>query len=367
MTFLVHAALTERLGCHFRLSKSRLVSLAILIIGVAQSRTVNLSHLAVFLPGFALQASNYRRLQRFFQFVRLDTDRMAALVVQMLDLGRPKCLALDRTNWQIGSAHVNILVLAIVTRRFRIPLLWTLLPGKGNSDTACRIALIKRYLALFDASSITMLLADREFIGAQWIEFLNENNIKFVIRVRSDLSLTFKNGDTWSFATLLHNRRARKVLATGEGYLSATDERSRHLLRYAAKQLACDEWLIVITNRMDAKRALNDYRKRWAIECLFGDAKTRGLNLEDTHMRSPEKLSCLLVIATLAMVWAYRCASKTMGMKAIKRKAHGRREKSWFRLGLDTLRRWIANHSENAAIAFNTPLHSMHRKLILKG
>jgi Transposase DDE domain len=362
MSLPLHTALSERLGFHFTLGKSRLLSLAILIIGLAQSRTVNLSHLAVFLPGSALPASNYRRLQRFFQFVKLDTDRMAVLVVQLLNLERPKCLALDRTNWKIGSADVNILVLAIVTRRFRIPLLWTFLPHQGNSGTACRIALMKRYLALFDASSITMLLADREFIGAQWMDFLNDNNIKFVIRVKSDLCLTLENGQTWSFSTLLRNKRARKSPATGEGYLNGTDAPSKHRLRYAAKQLADDDWLIIITNRKDAARALNDYRKRWAIECLFGDAKTRGLNLEDTHMRSPQKLSCLLVIVTLSIAWAYRCATKTMGMKAIPRKAHGRREKSWFRVGFDTLRGWIANAIENALNVWNLAVPVRPRK-----
>ena len=34
------------------------------------------------------------------------------------------------------------------------------------------------------------------------------------------------------------------------------------------------------TNWQDNSRAFNDYRKRWAIERLFGGAKTRGLNLE---------------------------------------------------------------------------------------
>jgi hypothetical protein len=155
------------LSTHFALSKSRLLSLVVLIARLAQSRTVNLAHLASHLPGPALYASNHRRLQRFFQFVRLDTDCMALLVVQMLNLERPKCLALDRTNWKIGCTDVNILVLAVVTRRFRVPLLWTFLPHQGNSDTGHRIALMRRYLALFDAASITMLLADREFIGAE--------------------------------------------------------------------------------------------------------------------------------------------------------------------------------------------------------
>lgn len=130
-----HSVLIETLGLHFGLGKSRLVTLAVLIAGLVQSRTVNLSHLAVHLCGSARPASKYRRLQRFFQFVRLDQAVAARLVVHMLNLERPKYLALDRTNWKLGSRDVNILMLAILTRRFRVPLLFTLLPHQGNSDT----------------------------------------------------------------------------------------------------------------------------------------------------------------------------------------------------------------------------------------
>jgi hypothetical protein len=348
----IQTTLMLTLSAHFALSKSRLSSLAALITGLAQSRTVNLSHLASHLPGRALHASHYRRLQRFFQFVRLDGNRLALLVVQMLNLQRPKCLALDRTNWKIGSTDVNILMLAIVTRRFRVPLLWTLLPHQGCSDIGQRIALMRRYLALFDASSITMLLADREFIGAEWMDFLTENNIKFVIRAKSDMTMMLEDGRVWSFQSLLRRKRGRRSPATGQGHLNGTFAPARHPVNFASKRLRDNEWLIVVTNRDDPRQALNDYRKRWAIECLFGDAKSRGLNLEDTRIRSHDKLSCLLVVVTLAMVWAYRCATKTMGMKAIRTKTHGRREKSWFRVGLDALRNWIANAPETAADAW---------------
>ncbi|MDR2856886.1 MAG: hypothetical protein LBV50_03455, partial [Novosphingobium sp.] len=77
--------------------------MAVLVMGLAQSRTVNLTHLACHLPGRASHASGYRRLRCFFQHVRLDSDRMALLVVSMLNLSCKKCLALDRTNWKVGT------------------------------------------------------------------------------------------------------------------------------------------------------------------------------------------------------------------------------------------------------------------------
>lgn len=350
----LRAALMATLSGQFSLSKSRLETLASLLIAMVSNRTVNLTHAACHLPGEAVHASRYRRLQRFFQHVRLDQDAVAQLVMGMLNLNRPVPLALDRTNWRIGSTNINILVLAVVTRRFRVPLMWTLLAHQGNSDTGQRIALMKRYLALFGAASIQWLLADREFVGARWMDFLNENNIPFAIRVKESLSIVLDGGKTVSLATLLRHRRARRLIHCFEGRLAETATP----VRVAIKQLKTDEWLIVMTNRGDAAAALNAYRKRWRIECLFGDAKTRGLNLEDTRLTHPGKLATLLGILALAIGWAYRCATQAMGRRAIARKTHGRREKSWFRVGFDALRTSLLASCELAARAWTNRCQS---------
>ncbi len=93
-------------------------------------------------------------------------------------------------------------------------------------------------------------------------------------------------------------------------------------------------------------------QRRWAVECLFADARTRGLNIEDTHITHPDKLATLLVVVALAVTWAYQCATKTMGRKTMRRKTHARREKSWFRTGLDALRNWILYQPQKALQAW---------------
>ena len=180
------------------------------------------------------------------------------------------------------------------------------------------------------------------------MDFLNENNIPFAIRVKESLSIVLENGKVCSLRTLLRHRRARSVVHCFEGRLHETATP----VRVAIKQLKTDEWLIVMTNRGNAAAVLNAYRKRWRIECLFGDAKTRGLNLEDTRLTHPGKLATLLGILAMAIGWAYRCATQTMGHRAIARKTHGRREKSWFRVGLDALRTSLMASCEIALSAW---------------
>ena len=276
--------------------------------------------------------------------MRLDGEVAARLIVRMLTFGRPKLLALDRTNWKLGQADVNGLVLAIVTRRFRGPLMWTLLEHAGCSDTGQRIALMRRYLRLFGASCVEVLLADRECVGGEWLECLCKNNVPFAIRLKEDMLIRLDDGTRRQFRTLLRKRRR----GVWEGWLNGIEVTPPNRLRFAAKRIQDGEWLIVATSLNDAGRALNLYRRRWGVEGLFADTKSRGLNIEDTHITDPDKLTTLLVVVALAVTGAYRGATRVRGMKAICRKTHGRRGRSWFRTGLDALRNWIIHQPDRA-------------------
>ncbi|MGI9492471.1 MAG: IS4 family transposase, partial [Geminicoccaceae bacterium] len=321
-------ALIQTLSAHLDLGKSRLLTLSWLIIGLVNARTVNLSHLAAQCPGDAKVSSSYRRLQRFFQFVTLDGDWLAKAVIKLLKLRAPWVLCIDRTNWSIGCLEVNILMLAIATRRFRIPLMWTILDKAGSSNQDERIALMQRYLSLFGAASIAWFLADREFIGAQWLRFLLKNNVLFAIRVKENSRVCLENGRCYQLKSLLRKSAGLKRLRKRRGRLLTMDEDLGLPLRFAAKRLKTGELLIVATNG-PAKNALNAYRRRWQIECLFGDSKTRGFNMEDTRLTLPKKLDTLLVVVTLSMTWTYACATAVKGKAAIKTKTHGYRAQSW--------------------------------------
>jgi hypothetical protein len=344
-------ALKLTLSSQLDLSKSRLETLALLILGLINGRTVNLSHVASQLSGSALIKSGYRRLQRFFQFVQLDGDWLAQLTVKRLAFKPPWVLCLDRTNWKVGRRDVNILMLAIATRRIRIPLMWTMLDKSGASSQGERIELMQRYLAVFGPGSIGWLLADREFIGAEWMKFLLENNILFVIRVKESHYISHDDGRSYQLKSLLRTRKNARRLLARPGRLAAMIDGPGMPLTFAAKRLRDGELLIVATNG-PTNKALDAYKKRWQVECLFGDSKTRGLNMEDTRLTDPAKLDTLLIVITLAMTWAYNTATAAHGGGAIKKRAHGYRYKSWFRIGFDLVRNWILHQPDNAAASW---------------
>ena len=343
--------LISTLSVHLELGKSRLTTLAWLVLGLVNARTVNLSHIASQFSGPAQVSSSYRRVQRFFQYVSLDGDEMARCVIKFLGVRAPWYLALDRTNWKVGRRDVNILVLAVITRRVRLPLMWTVLDRDGASTSAECIALLRRYLALFGAPSIRLLLCDREFIGQDWMRYLLQNNVLFAIRVKKDAHVVLDDGRQYQMRSLLRKRDGAELLAARRGHVLALADSGLPPIRFAAKRLTDGQLLIVATN-ISPKKALSAYRKRWCIECLFGDSKTRGLNMEDTRLTDPAKLNTLLVVITLAMAWAYTCARALKGRKEINKAKHGYRRKSWFRCGFDQLRKWLLHQPDKAIEAW---------------
>ena len=170
----------------------------------------------------------------------------------------------------------------------------------------------------------------------------------FAIRLKEHAIVRLQDGHTYHLGSLLRTRRKAKHILDQPGRFNTRTDRFGWPLTFIAKRLPDGEFLILATNG-PAAAALNTYRKRWQIECLFGDSKTRGLNMEDTRITDPDKLSTLLVIVTLAITWAHVSALADQAGAAIKRRAHGYRCKSWFRTGLDNLRNWILYKPHKAA------------------
>ena len=249
-----HRAITALRGIlrpHLNLSKSQLETLCLMVIGMISARTVNLSHVASERPSEALIASTYRRLQRFFQHVRLAPDWSAPLVIRLLGLKGRWRLALDRTQWKVGAKDVNILMLAVLTPRFRVPLMWSLIEGAGTSDSEARIALMRRYLALFGAASVELLLADREFMGVRWLGFLNESKVPFAVRMKGKLIVTTEDGRALRLDSLLRTCRKKRVFRAD----LSRDPDHPLTLNVAAKRLKDGELLIVVSNTRPAQHS----------------------------------------------------------------------------------------------------------------
>lgn len=339
----IEQTLLENLPWH----KARIKFVTRFLLALFAARTVNLAKLATAFSGRAKEESNYKRLQRFLHHFELPYAQLAEFVVKLLGVPGPYTLALDRTNWKAGAVDLNILMLSIVYRGIGFPVVWLVLPQAGNSDTLERETVMEIFINLFGAPNIACLLGDREFVGQRWFRFLKKHRIQYQMRLRRN--------------TLVRNARGKLVQAWR---LFAATRVNQMLVIPQARQmwglelflsgcyLGDGEYLILVgPELLDAPHT--EYKKRWGIETLFGALKSRGFNLEDTHLQDPERLSRLLALLALAFTWAFVVGAWQAVVKELKLKKHGYPPKSIFRLGLNMLCRLVTNLEHFDLVGWN--------------
>jgi len=314
-------------------NKARVTFFVSFIIALCKVQSVCFNKLAQGFEGKAKVESNMRRIQRFFANFVVDTNLIAKLIFCLLPEKPPYRLCLDRTNWKYGVANINILMLSIAYQGMAIPILWTMLPKRGNSNTHERRELIKRFLDLFGEECIEAFLADREFIGDDWFRELIHNQIPFYIRIRGNMWLTIPGkGPTkafWLFNSLPLNTafHYHKIVSIDGQlvYLSGMKVLNRE---------GKIEYVIVASFKHDPL-ALIKYKDRWQIETMFKAFKSGGFNFEDTHLTDPERIAKLIALVCVAFIWVYLIGiSRNNNGNPIKIKNHGRRAYSLFKFGL---------------------------------
>jgi hypothetical protein len=335
---MVQAVFTEVLTWN----RARIHFLSNFIIALIKVKTVNLVEIATAFAGPAKKDSKYRRIKRFFKDFVIDPADLARLIGRLLPIPAGHwVLVMDRTNWQFGQTHINILMLGVAYQGIAFPLLWMLLPKTGNSNTTERIQLMDRFLKLFPVDTIAFFCADREFIGKAWFIYLLKTPIRFRIRIRENMLVSNARGHLVAAKTLFRG------LGVGEyRCLEGRRQVRGQSLYVIGLRLADGTYLIVVTDHAP-DTALEDYAKRWEIETLFGCFKSRGFRFEETHMTDPERLSKLIGLLALAFCWAYRTGEWLQAQQPIPIKKHGRKAISIFRYGFDYLREIVLNMAEN--------------------
>ena len=319
-----------------KMNLARIKFFGLFISALCKVQTVCFEKLAVSFETRTSSDSSLRRIQRFMAGYVLDTDLIARLVFALLPHEPPYRLSLDRTNWKFGSTNINILALAVVYDGVAFPLLFTMMPKFGNSSTVERIELIQRYIGLFGKGSIDCLLADREFVGKYWLDYLNLNRIRYHIRIRENFWVTVpKNGHrvkaAWMFTHLQFNQQSfhSGIVEIKGQYCYLSGSKIKNKDGQPGLQI------IVSFNEPDQGQSL--YKERWQVETAFRALKTSGFNIEDTHLTEMERIAKLLALVMVAFVWAYKAGIFLDIIRPIKIKKHGRRAKSLFKYGLNYL------------------------------
>ena len=163
------------------------------MIALVKVQTVNFEKFSHAFDTKAQSDSSLRHIQRFIANYSLDANLIARLVFSLLPKQKKYILSIDRSNWKFGQVNINIFMLGVVYKGVAFPLLFTMLPKRGNFNSQERIDLINRFIILFGRNVMESILADREFVGSKWLDYLNYNEIRYYIRNNFKVFLPHKN------------------------------------------------------------------------------------------------------------------------------------------------------------------------------
>ena len=342
----ITSVLSDHLGWH----RARLKFMARFTSALLRLTTTNLSKIALALKAGVQLESNYRRIQRFLSDYDMDFTMLARLLVHLVPERPPYVVALDRTEWHFGQTPVNVLMVGIAHRGICFPITWSVLPAGGSSGAGEQTKVLERFLAAVDPASIKAVVADREFISAEWLGRLQSHEIPFAVRLRSSRRIGLVSQDSLREGPALPGRMFARPLQLGEErvldgecHLSGT-EGEQIAARVVVRRIAPatsrtdDQFLILAAWGVDPSGATALYRRRWEIETMFGALKSRGFDLEKTHLTDPGKVRRLVGLLALAFCWTHLVGEKRAFCQGRPpTKTHGRPERSLFRYGLDWL------------------------------
>lgn len=301
------------------------------LVALLTARKISLHHVANLMPGEQNPEANRQQMRRCLDHETLTQPVWTRAITALLPKGK-WILALDRTEWRRGDTTLNLLVLAVVVHGCAVPVLWSVLPNPGASDTAERQDLLQQFLRLFGRERLRFVTADREFIGQDWIGWLLERKVPFRIRIKAGEYLlhadgTEKRGSQW-FASRSCRCKPRPMELWG---LS---------VYVGGKYLHGKEYLIVISNGQGD--LLSEYRLRWKIETLFQALKGRGFDLESCRLSQERRLSGWFGFLSLGLCWCLKVGRFLDETAPLPLKKHGRRAFSVFGRGLCELQSLLA-------------------------
>ena len=253
--------------------------------------------------------------RRMLDNIKISNSEFAHTIIDMFDITRYE-LVIDRTNWSYGHCDFNLLILSVIWNNISFPIYWISLDKKGgNSDSLERISLINWFIDSFGADNIIHILADREFPADEFINYLVEYNIKFIFRTKSSILVNNENKKV-KLKSLFPDLHRIPNKTKAEAFVRRA---YNHRLYLSARLNQKNEIVYIISNHFH-KDNLEIYRKRWTIEAMFAKFKTKGLNLESTHLMKQHRVHNLFYIMTIAYCIFCKLGHFANKVKSIKTK-----------------------------------------------
>jgi hypothetical protein len=330
----------------------RLNTLAGLVSGIVGSSCAHLPKIAQKVPDNTKKESRVKRFSRWIDNEYIEYSCYYLPYVEGLLGGlahQPLLLAMDGS--EMGRQCMTLMVSVIYKKR-ALPIAWIVVQGSsGHFAEEAHIALIERVQAIVPQGCDVIFLGDGEFDGTTLQATLTAYGWEYVCRTAKNAQVC-DQGDQFS----LHEVDVQPGNCIGLHDVSLTHQAYGPVLAIAWWKAECPDPIYLVTNMVLVAEACYWYEKRFRIETFFSDQKSRGFNMQKSHISNPERLSRLMIAACLAYIWIIYLgvvAKRDGWVKIVHRT--DRCDLSLFQLGLGLLEHFLNEHLF-IPVAFHMPI-----------
>jgi hypothetical protein len=318
-----------------------LETLASMITGIILSKSCQLPKIAGKVPGEVHPDSREKQMSRWVQnahitfglyflpFVQPLLERLAAV--------RPLVLVMDGSA--VARGCVTLMVSVLYARR-AIPVGWLVIEGaKGHFPTATHLALLREVKTLVPETATVIFLGDGEFDSPELQAELASYEWEYACRTAKNIQIGLD--EVWSSLADLQVTPGQRVFRKGVWF---TKDAYGPVMVIAWWEKRYQEPSYWVSNMTSVQRACDWYRKRMHIETFFSDQKSRGFQLDKSHLSDPDRVNRLMLAACLAYLWVIylgTVAQQGDWLSRIHRRS--RCDLSLFQLGLRLLH-YLLNH-----------------------
>lgn len=331
----------------------RLNILAAMITGIVRSQSSHLEKIARKIPTKTQIESRIKSCTRFNQNDNVDAETFFIPFIQPLiaSLAASGVITLAMDGSVTGNKCMTLLV-SIIYRKRAIPITWLTIKGsKGHLSESIHLDLFERARCLFPADCNIVFLGDGEFDGQQLQQAIIDAGWEYVCRTARNRIIV--DGEDKFSLSEINISQGECIDIQNVGFTHAAYPVGMVIVWWCK---GYDKPIYLVSNMGCVREACHWYRRRFCIETFFSDQKSRGFNLQRSHLSDPKRIERFMIATCLAYIWIIYLGVKVRDNRYVMKMIHrvDRCDLSLFQLGIRYLE-YLLNQERQIPFSFILP------------
>lgn len=304
VAYVAAAIETDLKERNFSLRRTQISGLADLAASALACGSANTAEWINVLPRQCDMKSRERYISRFLANKHIsNVEVMAGFIPELIEMqaqqGMTVVIMLDQSK---VIDNFECLMMSLRVGERAIPIAWRTVETKGAIGFDIQQELLNDVLKCIPDGANILLAADRFYGTRALVQWCKDNSWQYRIRLKGNTIFEYEGmrvspneAMECKMDALIGVKFNKSECVTNIGILWEEGH---------------DEPWFIAMDCVPSKHRILDYGMRWGIECLFSDFKSRGFDVNKTHLKHADRIDRLILILAIATYWAVSSGMK---------------------------------------------------------